>query len=326
MRIKFSPDVLEDGQHHRYLDEILGSVEDGWHVWEIDNPDVIESSRWFEGARQHIHTLFEKATMATHYPRQGLIHSRLWVVCLRNLEKGSLFPDQAAIFFRRPLSVHVENMFTDGTFVKAVLETLAPPKLKTFLEQCKGEPLKFVHGGGNGELKKIVEAHIAEASESGVPLRMIVITDSDARFPGDISTKANEIAELCRQESIDFVVLKKRAIENYIPDEVLLGWVDEPQNKIAKPRIEALCQLTADQRNHLQLKDRFPKEFNTEEERTLFEKIEPSSVTLLQERGLGKKAVELLNTHRSYATPEAFRSRDGNNELDRLVEMIAQSL
>jgi len=328
MRVRFAKDVIQDSAPARHLDEILGTIEDGWHEWDIDDPNMLESSLWYAGARQHIHALFKKATVASTYPRTGLLHQRLWIVALQTTQ-DKLSPQSAARLFRRPLCVCLENQFTDGKFLDAVLSVLAPPELKVFFDQCAHKPYGLGHGGGSGELKKVIEQHLFEAAADGIPLRAVVFTDGDARFPEENGKRQEAplaIASLCRENAIDCLILSKRAIENYIPDEVLQGWAGKHENQAARPRVEAICRLSGEQRDHYPLKNGLPKTFDTNEEKALYATLDTTVVSLLQERGFGNKLIELLDTHRECLTAEGFRKRDGRAELDKLVAMIIQAL
>ena len=120
--------------------------------------------------------------------------------------------------------------------------------------------------------------------------------------------------------------MSKRAIENYLPDEVLLGWAGEPANSAARPRVEAVCGLTPTQRDHLAMKRQFPQQFQGKEERVLFASVPPADSALMQERGFSDRLIELLETHREFLSADALRRRDRGGDLDRLVTMIVQAL
>lgn len=328
MRVRFARDVIQDTVHARHLDEILGAIEDGWHEWDIDDPDLLESSPWYAGARPHIHALFEKAAVACAYPRAGLLHQRLWIVALQTAQ-DRLSPQSAVHLFLRPLCICLENQFSDGIFLDALLSVLAPPELKAFFDQCAHKPFTLGHGGGSGDLKKVIAQHLSEADTYGIPLRAVVFTDSDARFPGENGKRQQApltIASLCREHAIGCLILSKRAIENYIPDEIFQGWSGERENQEARPRVDAICRLSTEQRDHFPLKNKLPQQFDTNEEMALYSTLDKTDATLLQERGFGDNLIKLLDTHRKYLTAEGLRARDGKGELDKLVVMIIQAL
>ena len=131
---------------------------------------------------------------------------------------------------------------------------------------------------------------------------------------------------LCCRRWLARMALSKRAIENYIPDEVLQGWTDEPSGRAARPLVAALCRLKPAQRDHLPMKKRFPNRFDLSEEEALYEGIAPEDLALMKARSLRDDIIELLSTHRRYLSADALRRRDGRGELDQLVEIILQAL
>jgi len=324
MRVCFAADVITDDQHWRYLDEILYGVDDGWHEWEVDDPDALEQSEWLSGTnRSFIRELFEKAAKAGVYP--NTLHKRRYFVSMQS-GADSMPPQAAARYFRRPLFVCGENQFTDGIFLNALLATLSPPELQSFLAQSQGNPIEADHAGGAGELYKRIEWRISESALIGIPFRAIVFTDSDARFPGHEERKPLQIADLCQQHNIDCLVIGKRSIENYIPDEVLRGWANEPGNRAWRELVEIVCRLTAEQRDHLPMKKRLPLQFDTPQETALYASVPTQDLDLLKNRHFDNKIITILETHRQYLTADGLRARDGKGELDSLITMIIEAL
>ncbi|WP_157174488.1 hypothetical protein [Thiocystis violascens] len=268
--------------------------------------------------------LFEQATIRSSYPR-GRLHRKVWGVSLTDSPE-TLAPNVAARLFTQPLCICVENRFTDGLFLDAILSVLAPAELKVFLDGCAAKPFRCDSGGGNGELPKIIESRVQEFTATGLPLRAIVFADSDARFPGHISDDAKVIADLCEAHALLCLILSKRAIENYIPDEVLQGWATEPPSQAVRPLVAAICRLTPAQRDHVPMKKKFPGQLDDSQEQALYDDIAPEDLALMQNHRLRNDLIDLLSTHRQHLTADALRNRDGKGELDRLVDMITQSL
>ena len=66
MKVFITMDVYRDASQWRYLDRIVNKVADGWHIWQIEDPDSIEKTGWVEGSgREWIRELFEKAAIAS---------------------------------------------------------------------------------------------------------------------------------------------------------------------------------------------------------------------------------------------------------------------
>jgi hypothetical protein len=189
MRVRFSAEILDDPDAFRHLDQIVYGFEEGRHEWHIDNPDAIEQSRWFQSRPNSLHVMFEKAAMLPSPRRGRRLHRTLLLVGV-DAPPGSLSPAKAVQFLLRiPLKILMENRFTDGTFLDAVLSVLADPEIRRLKDEVGA--LAYDSQGGNGELKKLVEAVYAEAQRKGLPLRVVVLTDSDGGRAGQKSPKAD---------------------------------------------------------------------------------------------------------------------------------------
>jgi hypothetical protein len=261
------------------------------------------------------------------YRFSGLLHRKVWNVSL-STDSDSIAPKSAAKLFGQPLMVYVENRFTDGLFLDTILEFLAPDELRDFLDECEGKPFQYDSGGGVGELGKLIEDHVQEMAEDGLSPHAIVLTDSDAHFPGHSSIEAKSVAHVCDEHGIDCVILSKRAIENYIPDEVLYDWAaDSPKPREAKGRVEVICRLTAEQRNHLAMKKPFRLQSLKGAEQGLFATVPEKDVRVLRKKNMfGNDLIASLKNNRQHLTAEALRQRDGHDELDRLISMIINAL
>lgn len=326
MRFVFAADVLQDPQYWHHLDRILATVDDGWHEWQIDDPELFEASPWLRGGnRPLIRKVFEQAAVRSAYPSRGKLHRKIWLVSL-GAQPRSLAPSVAARFFGRPLCVCMENRFTDGLFLDSVLALLAPDELRDFLESCTIRPIVYDGGGGIAEIPKIVEAHVQESADLELPPRAVAFADSDARFPGDVNVKAREVAQLCQKHNIPCIILSKRAIENYIPDAALQGWAAGFADKAWSSLVAGICRLTREQRDHLRMKSKFPQQFQTSEEQALFASISPDDVKILQQRGCRGDLIDCMKTQSHLLSAETLRERDGKGELDQIVEMIIEAL
>ena len=326
MRVVFAENAVLNPECWSYLDKILYSVEDGWHEWQIDDPDILEESEWLQGTRSVLRKLFEEAAVQNVYPRAGRLHNATWIVSLDSTA-NTLAPQAAASFFTQPLRILMENRFSDGQFLNTVLAYLATAELSAFLDQCQGEPLMYDSIGGTGQLPRLINKYAQGMANKNLPLRAVVITDSDARFPGHESRKAQEIAKTCDKHGINCMILSKRTIENYIPDEVLHAWAEDADNEAARPRIEVICRLTREQRDHLAIKQPFrPNKFKGQEQ-NLFATMPNDDVKIMRKTNkLGNDLIELFQTHKNHLSADALRKRDSNGDLDKLVSIIEKAL
>jgi hypothetical protein len=348
VKVAFAAEVLADRSVFQHLDAILYIIEDDLHEWHIDDPELIESSPWLQGGRSSHRTLFEKAsTRPLARKSTNRIHSRLLLVGKHN-PPDSLDPAKAAKFLGTPLRILMENRNTDGAFLDAILSVLADPEV---VRLKRTQALVYDSGGGGGELKKLVEEVHAQAADGGFPLRAVVFTDSDSRWPGDIGPLATAIRETCERLDIPHVILGKRAIENYVPDEAIAEWLDESGYTTKQASIAALLRLTPEQRDHFPFKKGLsflkstPNQDHPLEQHRLYGTVPEVDRDLL-ERGFkkldsGRDFIQILfacdaadvaagaaevGSVRPSLTADALRRRDDRGDLDVLVALIEEGL
>jgi hypothetical protein len=206
----------------------------------------------------------------------------------------------------------------------------------TKLRKLKPPPLRYDSAGGNGELKKLVDLYLHDDAWAGIPRRIVVFTDSDAKVTGRPSQSAREVEKYCRDNNVPCLVLSKRAIENYIPDAALEAWVNRPGCNDLVPRFEALKRLTRVQRDHYPLKEGFGQTRKdgkplSADERAFYQGVQEDDMLTLDE-GFTTKLVNCMRDHTaperpaSSITVESLRARDRNGELERLVDIIEGEL
>ena len=270
MRVVLYKNVLADKSYESDLDHIVDRIDRGAHEWEVDDPDDIANSAWLQGGRSHLRELFDKASTHGIY---STIHKQRVTVTAQpdSHDPWTMTPSVAVHFLDKPLLILLENEFSDAIFLRAVLGVLG---LKEFLEYCRDAPNAIVckGAGGIGEMPKHVINQLQEAQTDAVPLRVIVLVDSDATIPKEVSNPAQTVQNLCNQHSIPCCVLQKRAIENYMPDALFEQWLSEPDQTNTRPRIEAFLRLTPGQRDHFPVKKGLPKSPKNEDNKLFFSK------------------------------------------------------
>ncbi len=319
MRIVFKEDATSNPDVWTHLDRIVHRIEDGAHEWSIENPDSFEASGWLRHDRPSLRKLFQDAIKKDAYPRQSL-HLRSVFVSV-NPNSGELSPQQAARYFSKPLYVLMENRFTDGQLLETALDVLSPEPLQVLRQNNTPDLIDCDSPGGNGELLKLIPEYVAKAKKEGIPVRIVVFTDSDGKLPGRIEKKPKEIETYCRDHRVPCLILKKRAIENYIPDEIL-----NRCDKKYKSQVATLNQLTKEQRDHFPIKKGIP-DFSTlpADEADFYASVCDAEKQILRQ-GLGNDVVFLLKKGVSVLSAEMLRKRDYNGELNQLVQMITEEL
>lgn len=250
MRVCISAEVYQESTYFRLLDQLLFLFEQEQHEWIIHNPDEVMESLWMEnetGSRLGT-TVFEllqaiierSAFMSPTLPSTTLVH----ISTQKTTTVNCLPPTLALSFLQKPLTVIVENRFSDATFLKTLAKTYPYPKITKAIQKTW---LVFDYAGGQGQIPKIIDDHQNKA----FPPRLFVLVDSDKHFPTD-EHKAQKVEACCLKYQVPYVILYKRAIENYLPDEVIINLPDDLQ--VIKT---AYLSLTADQKDFYDLKKGF---------------------------------------------------------------------
>jgi len=314
------------------LDAILLRVEDDIHELELLQADELEASAWYQLSRADRRKLLEQIAEASLHrtPRARGPH-------LRRVEVGdAASAAQARSIAHAPLLVLLENDVSDGALVEAALRIFAEP---TTIELCFGKPSKIEppafrmeSRGGNGELKKRLTACISEAAARGRPPRLVVVTDSDGEWPGEVKKDPQAIRDQCAAEGIPCPHLNKRTAENYIPDAVWNAWAAVPGRTNAVPAVHALLRLSPDQRDHVRMLDsgKSPWDKDKPDAAALFQSVSAADEAVLREahlKGTGTSMrILALRDHSAALTPIDLRTRDQHGDLLNLVRQIEDEL
>lgn len=324
MRIHFHENVLNNREHFRHLDRILTRITDGAHDWQIDDVDAIASSEWYKEMKLYERDLFEKAAREASYPYAGLFCRQLQV-CNDVQNKNQLGPVEAAHFVQQPLTILMENTNTDGALLCIAMEFLARPELWQLHQNPQLGLIAIAGVGGIGEIPKTIDAKIDEANNAGIPPRILVFTDSDGLFPGDIHKNAEKVKEKCEQVGIPCCILQKRAIENYIPNAVFQAHVSHVENIIQKPRIDILLAMTAEQRDYFSIKTGFGQHKPILHDGNLFNSMTEDERQTWS-TGLSDRVIYWLEQYKSALTAEALNERDHQGDLTQIINMILDQL
>lgn len=316
------------------LDLIAARVDDDVHEVDVIDADQIEQTTWYRSSRPDKQKALEEAAAASLHrtPRTRGPHLR------RVHVSDAASAAQARGLAYAPLLVLVENANSDGTLIRAALEMLASAST---LELCLGAPsrldppaFQIESRGGHGELKKLVVTRLQEALDRGRPPRLVVVTDSDGEWQGDVKEHAQAIATTCAQAAVAFTLLRKRTVENYIPDGVWRAWMAELDHKAARPMVEALLRLSRDQRDHVNMANTgiAPWDQAKSAAEQLFQNpIVPAPDRALLQQGMlkGRKDAMMIHALRDHAnalTPTDLMARDHHGDLAALVLHIENEL
>lgn len=103
MRVVIWEDVYADHDQWLFLDLIVNKIADGWHSWQINDPEIVENSGWLAGpGRNWLRELFQKAALAAAYPEPHNFHRKKVLVSLANNQTDALPPEKAAEYVSTP--------------------------------------------------------------------------------------------------------------------------------------------------------------------------------------------------------------------------------
>ena len=184
---------------------------------------------------------------------------------------------EAKYFFREPVLIFVENDKYDAYFIDALFRCFTKES-KKITKHDNYNWLRYRSGGGASSIPNTIQAVLREIEKLELPkksnkyIRGIVIIDSDKRYKNQpLAGSRNDIIEFCENNEIEYHVLEKREMENYIPDEVIDNVAFETNDEYLK----AYLNLTPFAKDYFDLEKGFSKinSYNklSDEEKELFE-------------------------------------------------------
>jgi len=170
--------------------------------------------------------------------------------------------EEAIRFFNQPVYIILENDFNDEFFIEALINNFK--KASKRIRKHKDEIwLKIENAGGANNIPNKINAlfKLFPTQSDKKCLRIIVIMDGDKEFP-EMEYKQDKlnIISFCEINKISLIILKKREMENYIPDEVLEDIAFNENDDY----FEAYLQLNPFQKDYFDIENGFGnKNFNS---------------------------------------------------------------
>lgn len=136
--------------------------------------------------------------------------------------------DEALEFFREPLWIVLENSNNDSYFIKSIINHFDDEK-KYVTDCLNNRWIQFANAGGSSvkhQIKEKLSSFDYLVSTHGTNnnkyYRGFVILDSDREFLGQArKDDYNNLIPYLVSNGISWHILEKRAMENYMPDEVI---------------------------------------------------------------------------------------------------------
>ena len=244
-----APATMGDDRALTKLDELLSRVEDGVHTLVFEAPEAVEQSQWYQQLRQYRQEFVRRLIQA-----QDLLQPPSAVVTV----KSSQDVVEARELAYTPLTILVENEFSDGALIRAAVEAHASPEVKDTWERGQNVQPRgwtFIGTSGSGQLPKKID----DLCRGQPNRRVLAVGDSDEELPIRLRPPATKpksaaVEEAARRNGISCFVLPLREIENYLPDEFWKEWLKEdPVRAKYKSPIAALMQLSPDQRDYIDM-------------------------------------------------------------------------
>ncbi|MCT3662506.1 hypothetical protein J2O08_04400 [Elizabethkingia anophelis] len=185
--------------------------------------------------------------------------------------------EQAIRFFSTPVSLLLENGRNDSYFLKAIFKYFDKEisNKNRLLEFYKNDWIRFENAGGWTNVGNFIEGMKTslesfcsdEGRDSKDFIRCFVLMDSDKEYPEDIPSSKIELQKKLEAWGIEVHILKKRAMENYMPDEVINN-EGERINAISA-WVDVYKHLANEQKDYLNYNKGFPKDQGKKRPRNL---------------------------------------------------------
>lgn len=138
--------------------------------------------------------------------------------------------EEAIVFFKEPLWVVLENNKNDENFIKSIIFHFDNTE-DEYLKDCvKNRWIQFDNAGGCGNVKNLIKGRLKSfenivARNDSTPNKYysaFVLLDSDRDFENqEMKQEYSTLIDFLNGIKVKFHILEKRAMENYMPDDVL---------------------------------------------------------------------------------------------------------
>ncbi len=314
------------------IDRIVDRVSAEVHRGAVPDADLLQDSNWYETARPTRQgTLMEAAAVPPRKVDERGPHVK--IVEVADAESAR----RAEKLAYTPLTVFVEDREADGVLLEIVIEELGWPALRALWERSREvtpRALEIVSAAGRDHIPQRVKRAASDAASEGRPPRIFALFDSDAKWPGDddpeLKKKRENVQETCDEHGVPFRAWRKRCAENYIPDKIFESVRDDLRNLNRAERFNALLRRKPKQRDHFPVKDGLSaKERSAAMNAGLYDHTDEADLSLLEERLFAKRPRPLkrfYDERRAEFTATGLRDRDGEGELDALLQDLAREL
>ena len=275
---------LEIAENFEVLNKLITLIDlsEGQHSIYVPSPDIESAIFKTLADHQHILELFKEL----YEKAENNIAFKKVITFSENPERDLSFSlnDMYRILTSKAYVI-LENKISDLRFILLVLKVVNAKALIDSFESF----WEVESNGGCGEIPKLVDSI---CSRSEFLKRVMVVHDSDKYFAADnLSTIQVNIVNKCSAKGVECITLKKREIENYIPDSYLI------EKQIDCKDTQSLwASLSSVQKDFYDFKDGFKnKAANDTVYGGLYHNLKQEDIKLLND-GFGSKISRLIRS------------------------------
>lgn len=300
-----------------------------------DDLDTILESDWGKGIRQSSNDYLKKSFKSSVYINKKNIK----LLISEHNENYSLL--EAEDILNKPFGIILENIEYDKYFLDALIKCF-PNESKKIKIHIDNGWLNFINGGGNNITNVLNEAKVRYnrpefPKESKFYLRNFILIDSDKKFPSDKEVADDKVIlldEIKQSLGDSYHVLKKREMENYLPDITMQNIKNNDEY------ISAYLNLNETQKDHFDIQNGLPDknidQLTPAELKNLYSDIVNPSLNTFRKKKLELKNEELVKisfkanfpkyfNHES-VTKDSLKKRANSDELEQLLNKIVSLL
>ncbi|PJJ08826.1 hypothetical protein CLU83_2130 [Flavobacterium sp. 1] len=319
------------------LDKIWINSKERHNLYIGDNRlyETIKDSNWYKGLRKSGQTYIDESLISSAYIKK----SDIQVIMSNDNNHYSLI--EANEILCKTFSLILENIEYDNFFFDSLIKNFKEESKKIKMHIEKGW-LVPINGNGNN-ISNVLNEMQKRLNNASFPkhncnyLRSFVIIDSDKKYPSNEEVAIDKMKLLndIKEALVDsYHVMKKREMENYMPDEVFEDIKDNDSY------IKSYLSLNATQKDYIDVENGLPDkniaQFEPEELKLLYENLENPALNFLRKDKLILK--DKLNKKISFKSnfPKYFNSdkvnrvslkkRANSEELEEILKKISKLL
>ncbi|MGD9994056.1 MAG: hypothetical protein AB7S69_12230 [Salinivirgaceae bacterium] len=256
MNIVISKDIFEKNIDLGIMDRIWNIIEDRHQLFLNSDEDIncLMNSEWHKNLRGTSQDIIYDSIVKSLQTKQTDAH-----VIISNKKGDNIFlPDEALKLLNQPFTIILENNYYDAYFVNSLLRCFKGKSKKILLHKNENW-LAYDNGGGCANIQNFIKGKMTAFENLPKPkykyLRTFVLLDSDKKYPNNIIEERENLIKFLNENNINYHILEKREMENYIPDEVLATIENNDEY------IQAISRLSPLQKDYFDIEKGFEKDF-----------------------------------------------------------------